>query len=295
MCSAWGSNMGIFDGYLFCADCDGTMTDSKGLLAKEDAEAIRFFQKEGGLFTYATGRFPKHIDKFTGLFQPNAYQIMGNGTTIYDVANRRVVHEVTMVPPREALDYIVGEELCHLIFVDHLTHSVGWARAVEHRRPWDDSNMNTDYEVLFAPEEEGWHKINFCFETPEENVRVCRLMQERFPQYQFVCSWPCGMELLPMEGGKGNGVRYLRELLGDKAKTVVCAGDYENDISMLEAADIGYAVANASELTKAAADRITVSNDEHAIAAIIRDLARGDLARGDLARGDLSRGDLHRG
>ena len=272
--------MGIFDGILFCADCDGTMTDSQGRLAEEDAAAIRWFQSEGGLFTYASGRFPKHIDKFTGHFRPNAWQIMGNGTTIYDVENHQVVREITIDPPREALEYIVGEGICSLIFVDHLTHSVSWVRDVSQRRPWDDSNMNTDFELLFKPEAEGWHKINFCFTTPEETIRARALMQERYPEYRFVCSWPLGMELLPIEGGKGNGIRFLRAALGSKVRTVVCAGDYENDISMIEEADIGYAVANASELTKAAADRITVSNDEHAIAAIIRDLARDDLARG---------------
>jgi len=265
--------MGIFDGILFCADCDGTMTDSRGHLAKEDAEAIRWFQREGGLFTYASGRFPKHIDNFSDDFHPNAYQVMGNGTTIYDVANRRVVHEVTMEPPREALEYAVKEIGCGLVFVDHLTHSVPWVRDPSQYRSWENAPMNTDFETLFVPEEEAWHKINFCFTTPEETIRARARMQEIFPQYQFVCSWVTGMELLPPEGGKGNAVRWLRGHLKDKVTTLVCAGDYENDISMIEAADIGYAVANASELTKASADRITVSNDEHAIAAIIQELA----------------------
>ena len=49
-------------------------------------------------------------------------------------------------------------------------------------------------------------------------------------------------------------------------------GDYENDVSMLEMADIGYAVSNATELCLKAADRITVSNNENAIAVIIREL-----------------------
>ena len=54
--------------------------------------------------------------------------------------------------------------------------------------------------------------------------------------------------------------------------TVVGIGDWENDLSMIEEADIGYAVANACEELKAAADRITVSVNENAIAKIIDDL-----------------------
>ncbi|MBQ7089574.1 MAG: HAD hydrolase family protein, partial [Clostridia bacterium] len=48
-----------------------------------------------------------------------------------------------------------------------------------------------------------------------------------------------------------------------------------NDISMIRTAGIGYAVANAVPEAKAVADRITVGNNDHAIAAIIRELDQG--------------------
>ena len=54
----------------------------------------------------------------------------------------------------------------------------------------------------------------------------------------------------------------------------VAVGDYHNDVSMLQAAGMGYAVANAVEEAKAVADRITVSNNEHAIARIVEELAQ---------------------
>ena len=69
---------------------------------------------------------------------------------------------------------------------------------------------------------------------------------------------------------KGSSVLRAKELV--KAHTLVCAGDYENDIPMIRAADIGYAVGDAQENVKAAADRITVPCAEHAIREIIRDL-----------------------
>ena len=57
--------------------------------------------------------------------------------------------------------------------------------------------------------------------------------------------------------------------------TTIGVGDYENDMTLLECADIGYAVGNAIESVKSIADRVTVSNKEHALAAIINDLERG--------------------
>ena len=54
-------------------------------------------------------------------------------------------------------------------------------------------------------------------------------------------------------------------------------GDYNNDIGMLRTAGVGIAVANACPEAKAAADRITVSNEESAIAHIISDIESGAL------------------
>ncbi len=273
--------MGKFDGYLICTDCDGTLTNSQGQLSDENAAAICYFQQEGGLFTISTGRFPKHVLNFKDKFWPNCYQVVGNGTTIFDADTGRALHEVTLEPPREALEYIVNEGLCDLIYVDHLTYSANWMRAGSPMgKTWDNQRkLTNELEDLFKddPEievQEPWHKVNFCFATPEDCVRVQQIMKEKFPQYRFERSWNTGMELLPMDGGKGPAVERLREMLGGKEKihTTIGVGDYENDVSMLEMADIGYAVSNATELCLKAADRITVSNNENAIAVIIREL-----------------------
>ena len=49
-------------------------------------------------------------------------------------------------------------------------------------------------------------------------------------------------------------------------------GDYYNDIEMLAAADVGIATANAPADVKKAADVITVSNDQSAVAEVIYNL-----------------------
>lgn len=273
--------MGVFDGYLICTDCDGTLTDSKQQISDENAAAIRHFQQEGGLFTVSTGRFPQHILNFKEKFWPNTYQVVGNGTTLYDMDHERVLHQVELEPPREALAFVVEQGLCDLIYVDHLTYSNGWNRADAGRDKKRDSleGLFSDWEDLLRPNpdlavQQPWHKINFCFTDPDQCVRVQHLMQEKFPQYKFERSWATGMELLPREGGKGPAVMRLRQMLGERVHTVVCVGDYENDVSMLQVADIGYAVANASQLCLQAADRVTVSHNESAIAVIIAELEK---------------------
>ena len=67
----------------------------------------------------------------------------------------------------------------------------------------------------------------------------------------------------------------MAEYLGtDKT---IAIGDYDNDVSMFHAAKLGVAVKNACAAALAAADYVTVSNDEHAIAQIIADLENGAI------------------
>ena len=81
-------------------------------------------------------------------------------------------------------------------------------------------------------------------------------------------SWYIGVEIIPEDSGKGVCVKKLKELTN--SKLLICVGDFENDIEMIKAADIGYAVENAVDSVKQIADRITVSNTESAIAEIIK-------------------------
>ena len=60
------------------------------------------------------------------------------------------------------------------------------------------------------------------------------------------------------------------------AKTIAI-GDYNNDVSMIRAAGVGVAVANAVDEAKAVADIVTVSNEESAVAKIIEMIDRGEI------------------
>ena len=65
---------------------------------------------------------------------------------------------------------------------------------------------------------------------------------------------------------------------GIDQRRTVAIGDYDNDVGMLREAGVGVAVSNASHAAMAAADVVLpVSNDEHAIAALIHDIEIGKI------------------
>jgi len=80
------------------------------------------------------------------------------------------------------------------------------------------------------------------------------------------------LEVIPADIDKGEGLRRACEAVGIDITEVVAFGDSENDIPMLRAAGMGVAMGNADEAVKAAADRVTLSNNDNGIAAALRRL-----------------------
>lgn len=72
--------------------------------------------------------------------------------------------------------------------------------------------------------------------------------------FELTVSKPNYLEVLPAGVSKGSALVELCETLGIPILQTVAAGDSLNDISMLKAAGLGVAVANAREEVKAAAD-----------------------------------------
>ena len=95
--------------------------------------------------------------------------------------------------------------------------------------------------------------------------------------YSVVRSFRRGLEILSLENTKGAAIKKLASHLG--TQLTVAVGDYENDISMLREADVGYAVENAADEVKKNAAKITVACENSAIAKVIKDIELDILPR----------------
>ena len=76
-------------------------------------------------------------------------------------------------------------------------------------------------------------------------------------------SSPRYLEILPKGASKGNAVKFMTDYLSIPRSHSFAAGDEDNDISMIQAAGHGIAMANASEEVKSAADIVTVNDNNH--------------------------------
>ena len=117
----------------------------------------------------------------------------------------------------------------------------------------------------------------FGCETEEEIVAVENILRShpRADDFFFIRSERELFEIIPKGMNKGVSITKLVEYLGLDPNKTIAIGDYNNDIPMFKVAKLSIAVANACDDAKAAADYITVSNLDHAVARVIYDLEKG--------------------
>ena len=90
------NKMGKYDGILICSDFDGTFA-SNSVIVPENAEAVRRFQAEGGMFTLSTGRSHHHFTSYKDIFHPNVPMLCYNGSVLYDPDSDQVLYEGNMI------------------------------------------------------------------------------------------------------------------------------------------------------------------------------------------------------
>ena len=149
---------------------------------------------------------------------------------------------------------------------------------VKFRKVTNLPNNTCDYKKFSEP----ISKIIFADENEENINRLVELLAAHpdSEKFDFVRSEHDLYEIVSKGHNKGTVLAKLADILGIKMKNTIAIGDYDNDISMISSAGVGVAVSNACNAAKDAADYITVSNEEHAIAKIISDLENGYLVFG---------------
>ncbi len=82
-------------------------------------------------------------------------------------------------------------------------------------------------------------------------------------------SEPFFLEICPVGVDKGESLKRLLEKKGWKREELMAFGDGGNDLTMLEYAGKGIAMANSQKHVLEIADEITLSNDEDGVAVMV--------------------------
>ncbi len=272
--------MGKFDGILICTDLDGTLYNNEKTISKENKQAIEYFKREGGYFTFITGRMPSYSADAFRAVNPNTPYGCINGGGLYDgyAATYVWTHELSksifdLIEFAEQHLPTIGIQVCTF---DKTYFSNDNDATARFRARTGEPHLIRPYREVTEP----IGKIIFASEIEDELTALAGLLTHHSlaDSFDFVRSERTLFEVLPKGVNKGLALSKLADFLKVDMKKTVAIGDYDNDIAMIQAAGLGIAVANARPEVLAAADHVTVSNEEHAIAKVIESLENGTYA-----------------
>mgnify|MGYP002732042174 CR=1 FL=1 len=262
---------------LIAMDLDGTLNNDQKIITEKTKAALMAAQKKGIRLALASARPSPGLFKERDILRLQDHKgvlMSYNGGRIVDAETGKVLFETSMdlQETKQVLRFL--ETLPVTPILDD-----GVQFYVE-----DKNGFKVDYEcrnnnmvcsevgnladfLEFAP-----IKILMSVQ-PEELVQVQQQIADFLPDSLTVVQTAAFyLEVIPKVINKGQGIRDICSVLGMEPGEVISFGDAANDIPMLKAAGMGVAMGNADAAVKAAADMVTLSNNEDGIAAALEKL-----------------------
>ncbi len=251
--------MGIFSDVLLTVDFDRTLTGPDSTIPERNLTAIRYFIENGGAFTVNTGRSLPMTKIFRDIVPVNVPLLLYNGSAAYDLENGRIL-EPALIPLEQSriirrIMHLVPDMTvevqgldAHYIFEENPAwdaFSEGNHCAWRHAKPEDDLGP---FLKLALYGRIGSAAVSALYEyTPEEIRRfdeVQQLLQEELGDYcEIFRAAPKILDIHARGVSKAHAARRLQKKLG--RSILVCVGDGENDVSMLDDADFAFSPGDA--------------------------------------------------
>ena len=266
-------------------DLDGTLLNMEKKVPQGNYQALKECEKAGIQIVSATGRGVGGIPPMIRELPGANYAITTNGAVVADLKNNKaiktcglsneMIQRILNIAKKyhSATDpFIDGRAITEPASIDHMDEfglSPEMQKLIRDTREVVPNVM--EYVKTTGAEAE---KVNIFMADLEER-EVLRKELMAIPELSISSSMYNNLEVNAKGADKGSALLWLADYLGIDREETMSFGDGENDIPMIQAAGIGVAMENALDTVKAAADMITLKNDEDGVAAAIRKIIFG--------------------
>ena len=265
---------------IIALDLDGTLLNSKKELSEGNLAALKKAADAGWEIVPTTGRFYGGMPDFIRGLPFVHYAITINGAYVEDLLEGNQIYTAEM-PYKQAIDIMKYLDELPVIYDCYMDNDAFMTEALKAKV--DEIVENPRIRKMFYDlrkpvpelkeflENRGQDVQKIQFFTKDANLRL-ELLEELpkvFENIAVSSSSAQNIEINQAKATKGLALIALAEYLGlDRSKTIAM-GDGLNDISMLEEAGIGIAMANGCDEALDAADWVTSHCDEDGVAKAI--------------------------
>lgn len=268
-----GKGAGSKKPLILFADIDGTLVNHDMKISRKDRQAIEAFMEQGNYFTLATGRGRTNAEYFMHSVPSNFPAIFGNGALLYHRNQDKVIREHTMSTQGLSKLVEVMKDFYPDVMVQIYTKDNIFLVTDNDENDPRVANHHP-YQRAQLKELEGMECSKVLFGMQDDNCDEGREIawnhvKEHLPDLRVVKSQSLYLELTPEGVSKGEMIRFVQE---HTDAMVAVAGDYFNDLEMLEEADIAYTLESSPKEVQAAADRVLDSEPGEFISLVIAEL-----------------------
>ena len=272
---------------IIALDLDGTLLNSNKELSAGNLAALQRAANAGIEIVPTTGRFYGGMPSVIRELPFVRYVITVNGAEVADLKTGEVIYKAE-IPWQQAVDIMTLLDEYPVIYdcyqddaawmtaeqkkdIDRIVSSPHYRKMLhELRQPV------TELKTVLAQRKKDVQKVQLFTDQPELRAQMMKELPERFENLCVSSSVSDNVEINQVHANKGEALYALADYLGLPHEATLAFGDGLNDLSMLKAAGIGVAMANAEPEAKEIADWITLSCDEDGVAHGINKYCFGD-------------------
>ncbi len=236
---------------IIISDLDGTLLDENRKISQANLEAIQKIVSEGHHFIIATGRSraasEEHIKSLADIGVDD-YKVTYNGAYI-ESPSGEVLSDFSL--NKDEIDKLISiaEDSGYTLQL-YWDGSLYVKELNDYVRAYLENSKSPCIEGSAYKELEHSHKALFNSSPDSKFDEFEKYLDKSFPTLSVFRSAPEYIELIRKGKDKGNALSLIAEYLGIDIADCVAIGDSFNDISMIESAGIGIAVANACDELK---------------------------------------------
>lgn len=257
-------------------DLDGTLLDDNRLVTDKNRMAIEKALSQGHKIVITSGRplaSVKKIAKDLKLDGEGCYSIASNGAVLYDCGNDKVLRQTTL--PKEFIKPLFEQAHKDNIHIHTYTDDNVICEEDREEFRWYEKEIcvpgivvDNVYDYI------DFNPVKIILLDLYNQQNLIDFQQKMLPvtkgKLETLFSNPKILEYCPFGVSKGNAIIELCEILNVPIECTVSAGDAENDIPLIQAAQIGCCMKNGFDSAKAVADYITkADNNESGFAEIL--------------------------
>ena len=268
---------------IISSDLDGTLLNDEMCVSEENRLAIKQYTDMGGVFVPNSGRSLGEMSDEVKNLPGVRFVICSDGADIYD---KDTDTHISLAMTREETDRVLAILSDYEVFPTVHYRGNSYLDADRYdRATMDYNNVNEYFRIHFEKTTIPQNNFAaFCRETDEVEM-ICAFFHRyedleeaaarlREAGLAVAASASYNIEVFSTRAGKGNALLRLAEHLGVAREETIAMGDSINDLSMIEAAGLGLAMANAKEAVKEVADAIACRNTEHIVPYLLRNYIR---------------------